>query len=145
MFTEHTDLTSQTAAEYPRVLFAGFIPVEADAIRQSLALERLTPVFVREHAELRKICKKEQFDFAVLDVGNIDVFAPQAIREFRACSGPSSDVAILAVDSITFEGLSDQLLRAGADLVIQKPSNPRNYLGGLSKAADLNRQFCKEQ
>lgn len=61
------------------------------------------------------------FDLIVLDVDRVDVFCPQFIAALRKSSGRSAGAVIAVIGTLILPEFRAQLLKAGADHVLQTP------------------------
>lgn len=129
----------------PIVLLAGFPIDEAECLVDALDQMGWAAIVLRKEAEIEAAFATTRFDVTVIDAEYLEVFAPHFIARLRGMEGPSSDATILAVDNSIFEGFKEQLVRAGADLVVPKPSDPKMYMINFTRAATHRLQNISKQ
>ena len=122
-------------SDTPSVLLAGFPNAEAASIVAALDQMGWASTVLHKEAEIDAAFATTRFDVTVIDTNHLEVFAPHFIARLRGTPGPSSDATILAVDNAAFAGFTEQLNRAGADLVVPKPSDPKMYMINFTRAA----------
>lgn len=122
-------------SDAPTVLLAGFLPEEAESITTALnQMDWLSTCLVKE-AEIEVAFGLKRFDVTVIDEEHLDAAVPDLIARLRATQGPSSDATILVVSNNLCVGFKDQMAHSGADLVVQKPSDPKMYMINFTRAA----------
>ncbi len=139
---EQNELKPQyrVASNAPSVLLAGFVQDEAKSIADALAKMEWKSTALTDVDEIERAFTEQRFDVTVIDAENLEVFAPHFIARLRSTEGHSLEAPMLAVDSSAFEGLKEQLMQAGADLVVHKPSDPKMYILNFTRAATLRLQ-----
>lgn len=123
-----------------QILLAGFLTEEAAQIRGTLARFRWNCVAISNPEEAVAVFAREWFDLTLVDVGAIQLFAPLFIQQLRSGGGTSSNSAIVAVDQFMPQQLATQLIQAGADLVVRKPTDPKGYVSSFTEASVLRLQ-----
>ena len=131
---------NRVVSNAPSVLLAGFMQDEAKSIADALAKMEWKSTALTNEAEIESAFTEQRFDVTVIDAEKLEVFAPHFIGRLRGIASPSSDATILAVDNTAYEGFKEQLMQAGADLVVPKPSDPKMYILNFTRAATLRLQ-----
>lgn len=103
-----------------RILLASFPTDGSCKVTQELEGQGYGVVAAKSADQARRMFETMAFDFVVVDVANIDVFAPRFIHQLRGSRTPSPNFTVVAVDSSGLEGLRLQLTQSGADLVVRK-------------------------
>lgn len=120
-----------------RVLLVGFLEPEQDAVKRVLEQISWNADASEDLDHSFALFLKERFDLTVIDIDNIPLYAPTVVAKARTSGGVSANATILAVGDYILPELNAQLLRAGVDLVIQKPSDPKQYIPSFVRAASL--------
>ena len=126
--------------DQPKVLLAGFPNDEADSIASAFGAMGWGSTVLSKEADIEAAFATERFDVTVIDTEHLEVFAPHFIRRLRTGGGPSSDATILAVDNTIYAGFKEQLAKAGADLIVPKPSDPKMFMINFLRAATFRLQ-----
>ncbi|MEM9435153.1 MAG: hypothetical protein AAGA12_14640 [Pseudomonadota bacterium] len=140
MEQDQSNPVKRSATNVPSVLLAGFQSKEAENISLVLAQMGWEATSLSKEAEIESAFAAQRFDITVVDADHLEVFAPHFIARLRDSRGRSADATILAVGHSMLDGLKDQLMQSGANLVIPKPSDPRAYIVSFTRAATLRVQ-----
>lgn len=131
------EIHAQHHENITRVLLVGFEPQEQDnltKVLQRIGWQAATATDLNDWIEN---ALHERVELTVIDIDNIALYAPMVVAKARASGGASANTAILAVGGFVLAELKEQLLRAGVDLVIPKPNDPKLYIPNLVRAASI--------
>lgn len=120
-----------------RVLLVGFLKPEQYAVIQMLAKISWNAAVSENLDESFALFLQERFDLCIIDVDNIALYAPTVVAKARTSGGASANATILAVGDYILPGLKAQLMRAGVDLILQRPHDPKLYIPNFVRAASL--------
>lgn len=116
-----------------KVLLAGFAEDEVLKASRLLSSVGWDVVSFGDHEEAIAALNSDWFDLTLVDIDNIDIFAPLFIARLRNGTGASRQCTILAIHEFVTEELTNQLLLAGADQILRKPSDPMTYVALLMR------------
>lgn len=69
-----------------------------------------------------ELCRRLRPGTIIIDVDNVDIYAPSLVRKLRQTHVPKGATQILTIGDFRFEGFINQLLDAGADAYHEKRS-----------------------
>lgn len=118
-----------------RVLHFGLSGPELAQFDSSFAQLPVQNEEIHRADEASALLDAERFDLIVLDVDQMDVFCPQFIAALRGSEGRSAGAVIAVIGTLIMPEFRTQLLKAGADHVLQAPMG----FAPLAEALELER------
>lgn len=130
MITKIKSPDNKKSASIMRLLAVGFPPKMNKEITQEIERCRHTVISAFNAEQAKALFKESHFDLVLIDVQQIDIFAPHFIYALRGSTSNSTATKVIAVDNSGFEGLALQLNHSGADYVVRDWKDPvLNMLG----------------